>query len=708
MTSELYPFTAGGIGRLTHDLIRDSQRRGAPVAFHLLLPSFSELEPRAVSAELGGDVAVHRALSLDSREHRERWGRAYPPRAAFTDTPHHADSLELMLALKHLVRQGQRLDVVEFCDFQGGAFCTLQEKRLGLAFSSTRVAVRLHTTDGLLRSFEGQVQTRESLGTHELERSALLEADLVVAHLPAIVDVNEAFYGFERSWREKVKVGLPPVGGAPSAGALRGDDVAFLTKLQQIKRPDLFVRGVATFIATHPAYSGNAVFACQPGSAELTEAIRRLVPPSQLHRFRFEGPQARERLMREAVVVIPSDYESLNLTAYETAQLGGRLVLNQRCPAFGDRTPFVHGANCVKFDGTPEGLAAGLEQMFGSPPGERVSWEVEPPYWERPLEAEVPRSSPARGRVSVLITNFNLGAYLPRAVESVEAARYDDVEIVVVDDASTDPADAQVLAGLERRSSRIPLRVLRNPVNRGLAGSRNVGLRHCTGEFVLPLDADDRLAPGFIELAVRALSNSSGYDVVVPTAGYFLTDEEADQEAFVGFACFLGAATTLGMLTNRFSTATALMRRTSLEKFRYDEQLDSYEDWSLYLHMALAGVRFMVTNEIAFYYRRREGSMVQGIDARRHERLLARIYATLPSPLPASVLLQGLAVALAALPEARRPLRYRLVDRANALLKRNEQVHAQLKAKLERLAAPGPHPQRDGLTDRLKRWLRIS
>ena len=102
VTSELYPLTAGGIGRLTHNLIRDSLRRKAPVEIHLLVPCWSELDERTVEASFGGRVRFHKARSLDTADHKKRWGTAYPPRYAFTDTPFHADSLEVMLELKHL------------------------------------------------------------------------------------------------------------------------------------------------------------------------------------------------------------------------------------------------------------------------------------------------------------------------------------------------------------------------------------------------------------------------------------------------------------------------------------------------------------------------------------------------------------------------------------------------------------------------------
>lgn len=717
VTAELYPFTAGGIGRLTHNIIVDSHRRKAPVEFHLLVPCWSDLDERTVVASFGGKVRFHRAQSLDTPGHKKRWGTLYPPRWAFTDTPFHADSLELMLELKRLeLDEGLHFDTVEFPDYLGWAFCTLQERRLGLAFASTQVAVRLHSTDGLLQARENQQPNATSLATLELERRALQEADLVVAHLESIVRENERFYGFSPEWRRKVTVNFPPIDGAPTAGdssprvaAVR--DLVFVTKVQRVKRPELFVAGAVAFMTRNPAYKGRAIFACHVGSNEYANSIRDLVPPALLKRFLFVGPEAREALMRSGVVVIPSEYESLNLAAYEAASLGATIVLNDRCPAFQDGTPFVDGENCHKFDGTVDGLADVLERAVRTKPPKKVTWKAEEPYFTRKPDVWRPRpSAVGRGKVSVLITNFNLGAYLPHAIESIAASTYDNVEIVVVDDASTNPLDAEVLARLERDGVGLPVKVVRNVVNRGLPASRNAGLARCTGDYVMPLDADDRIAPRFIETAVRALESSPEYGVVVPTTGYFLTDRAAEDREFVDYACFLGDTPTLGLIANRLSTATSVMRRSLFEQFQYDEKLDSYEDWSLYLRLTLAGVRFLVTNEIGFHYRRRERSMVRGIGPDRHQRLLARIYSTLPSPLPPTVQLRNLTtlastqVVTAPTPEPRRPLGYRVIDRANTFVKRSPAVHRSIKMLLP---TPAPEkPLRYELVDRLSHAVR--
>jgi glycosyltransferase involved in cell wall biosynthesis len=709
VTSELYPLTAGGIGRLLHNLIREVQRKRLRLELHVMFPCWSEVDLTAARAAYGGLVTFHRAPSLDVRETTVDLAASYPPRWAFTDTPHHADSLELMLELKRLESEGTTFDVIEFPDYLGWGFASLQEKRLGGAFARTTLAVRLHATAGLIQWQEGQPLSQQQLGLFELERRALQDADLVVAHLAPVADAVQRLYGFDDAWRQAVQLEFPPVGELPpqvaEVVAPASRDIVFVTKVQPIKRPDLFVKGVAQFMLQTPAYKGTAVVACHVVNAEYAERVRSLVPPSLSKRFVFTGPGAgREALMGRSIVVIPSDFEALNLTAYEAAAAGGTLVLNAQCPAFSAGSPFEDGRNAFLFDGTIDGLAGALARATKTALPERVQPVATPAYFERPRAAAPARLVSAEGAlVTVLVTNFNLARYLPQCIASIGSSTYRHVEVVIVDDASTDPLDAEILARIERSAGPHRVTVVRNLVNRGLSASRNIGLAAARGEFVMPLDADDCIHPRFIERATRALRTQPGFDVVVPTAGYFSTDEALMNREFIDYACFLGNAPSLGLLANRFSCATALIRADVLRRFPYDERLDSYEDWSVFLRMALAGHRFLVTNDIGFFYRRRPGSMIKGVGADRHERLMGRIYETVRFDSP------GLQTRFLAnlLAQSRRPqvidpppLKYQLADKANAMVKATP-LHGALKKGLGLLAGDDARPLRHVLADKV-------
>src|SRR5688500_2053614 len=102
-----------------------------------------------------------------------------------------------------------------------------------------------------------------------------------------------------------------------------------------------------------------------------------------------------------------------------------------------------------------------------------------------------------KGLVSVVIPCYNHGAYLPEAVASVQSQNYPSLEIIVIDDGSTDNTKA-VAAGLTG------ITYFYQP-NQGLSAARNAGIRHSKGEFLLFLDADDWLLPEAIETNVKYL-----------------------------------------------------------------------------------------------------------------------------------------------------------------------------------------------------------
>jgi glycosyltransferase involved in cell wall biosynthesis len=104
--------------------------------------------------------------------------------------------------------------------------------------------------------------------------------------------------------------------------------------------------------------------------------------------------------------------------------------------------------------------------------------------------------------VSVVIPFFNDAVFLPGAVRSVLEQEQPGTEILLVDDCSTDNS-AVVARSL---ADRFPgVRLLRSPANGGPAATRNLGLRHASGQYLCFLDADDEYAPGFFRRAIPQL-----------------------------------------------------------------------------------------------------------------------------------------------------------------------------------------------------------
>ncbi len=188
---------------------------------------------------------------------------------------------------------------------------------------------------------------------------------------------------------------------------------------------------------------------------------------------------------------------------------------------------------------------------------------------------------------------------MAEAVDSVREADGISTEVIIVDDGSTDAFTLEQIAKLELEGTT----VIRQ-TNRGLGAARNAGIRAAQGEYVIPLDSDNRLRRAYFESGVRALNDNPGLGVVYADAEYF--GEKQGRWRVGNF--------DLGELVYcNFMDACALIRKSVwLEAGGYDERMPwmGFEDWDLWLRVAFMGGRFHYLPEIGFDYRVRRDSMI--------------------------------------------------------------------------------------------------
>lgn len=100
--------------------------------------------------------------------------------------------------------------------------------------------------------------------------------------------------------------------------------------------------------------------------------------------------------------------------------------------------------------------------------------------------------------VSIIMPSYNTAAYIADSIRSVQAQTYENWELIIVDDCSTDDTDAVVASFSDNR-----IRYLKNPVNSGAAVSRNYALREAKGKWIAFLDSDDLWEPEKLEKQIR-------------------------------------------------------------------------------------------------------------------------------------------------------------------------------------------------------------
>ncbi len=87
--------------------------------------------------------------------------------------------------------------------------------------------------------------------------------------------------------------------------------------------------------------------------------------------------------------------------------------------------------------------------------------------------------------VSIVVTNYNYGKYLPRCLRSVLSQKYIKSEVIVIDDGSTDDTMERITPFLD------DIKFIKTPSNLGVAGAANLGLKHAKGQYFIRVDADD-------------------------------------------------------------------------------------------------------------------------------------------------------------------------------------------------------------------------
>src|SRR4051812_1023393 len=118
--------------------------------------------------------------------------------------------------------------------------------------------------------------------------------------------------------------------------------------------------------------------------------------------------------------------------------------------------------------------------------------------------------------VSVIVPAYNVASYVGATIESALTQTYQDFELIVVDDGSTDETGAIVDAAVARDAR---IRVVRQP-NGGLSSARNAALRNARGRYIALLDGDDLWDPGFLAAQLAVFESRPDVSVVTGNARF--------------------------------------------------------------------------------------------------------------------------------------------------------------------------------------------
>lgn len=403
VTNEIYPLHKGGIGRMLYNIAVKNAESAQPADIHFLMVWQPDDVQANIRMALAGLASI--AFCPLTAGSFGGWATEFEQSNALNWHYGHAYRQSLMLywALDEYEKGlDAPFDIIEFPDYGGWALATLEAKATGIRFTGATIAVRLHSTAGVIAAHQ---PFYEKIGhwagcIEDMEYQCLAKADVIVGHLGGIIDYNQQHYGFDDAWRARCYTEFPPIEltvdeASQHAGRRSGADPDFIfsSRLQPFKQPDLFIKAALKFLSATPAYSGRFRLISYGWDDAYIAWLESLIPAHRAAQVTIERDlSAGERIkaIRSGITVIPSNYESLCLFAYEASNLGSTVILNDACLGFGEKSRWVHGENCLKFDGSLEGLVTVLRDAIDAQLPEVVSVQTTTPYWDAGLEASAP------------------------------------------------------------------------------------------------------------------------------------------------------------------------------------------------------------------------------------------------------------------------------------------------------------------------------
>lgn len=255
---------------------------------------------------------------------------------------------------------------------------------------------------------------------------------------------------------------------------------------------------------------------------------------------------------------------------------------------------------------------------------------------------------------SIVIPCYNDGAYILDAIHSVEHQTETSWEILVVDDGSTDRETQNILKELERREK---LRLFHAP-HKGPASARNIGIANSTGQFILPLDADDKLHETYLEKAATFFAKAPALSIFYTRARFF---------GMIDATWSLPAFDIKNFAIENCVYASAVFPKSMWQKIGgYSENMRSgLEDYDFWLRAVYHGYIPQRLDEELFFYRVKKNSrtvhLLRGAnETEMHQKLIENNQAFFAQPIILQELYLQLKTSQRELHQIRRSITWRI------------------------------------------------
>lgn len=208
-------------------------------------------------------------------------------------------------------------------------------------------------------------------------------------------------------------------------------------------------------------------------------------------------------------------------------------------------------------------------------------------------------------KISIIIPAYNVEKYLERCLKSIITQTYQNLEIIIINDGSTD-STKQLCAEFVKDEPRAKLI---NQKNQGLSMARNKGIKQATGTYIALIDGDDEIAPDFVEKLYSAAIKTNS-DIAV--CGYRTISEQDQQSISPSPSQISGLSATINLLTKQQNydviACNKLYKRELFKHINYPAHQIHEDNLTTYKLYAAAQKVCFITNPL-YYYHKHLGSI---------------------------------------------------------------------------------------------------
>jgi glycosyltransferase involved in cell wall biosynthesis/GT2 family glycosyltransferase len=525
-------------------------------------------------------------------------------------------------------------DIAFFPDHEGMAYVALQHKRAGLGLHSTRLAVIFNApTRWAFPVIPAKnASPRHGLRQDFMERYCAQHADLLLSPTQAVVDWA-AGAGWQLCPQQQVMPRLmPPTWFAPQQTPLaHPEHLLYVGPIERTKGFFVFLEALCSMgskLADLGIQQLTLLTDAPLGELSRTDGrVRDLVKgliAARIHvvhqPYRHITEAIRFAQQSGGIAVFPS--LSDNAPYLLLAAIAARLpLLTSNAPGMGELVPGSRQLDVSTSAALMDGLSERQTRLQApAPTYDHVGASRR---WNTLLDAVATPVAPSENMrwpaLTVCVSYYNKGTYLAETLRSLRDTAYPKLEVVVVDDGSTEPADLATFA--EQQALYAPLGwQFVHQTNQGLGLARNAGAQLAKTKLLVFFDADDIADPQMLHDYARGMQKTQADCLTSYFAAFEMESFCRIESKFTYGYVPVGGCWQLGFTDNTFGGANFIIKKTVFDALGgFTKDRTGCEDWEFLAKLSLQGYRQEVLPKNCFYYRQSVGSMskTMGVETSR-------------------------------------------------------------------------------------------